>query len=52
MIDYGFVEGSVRKEDYYRKNTTDADRNLNFRDIHGNKCNTRSLGNFHSRDRR
>ena len=40
-MDYGFVDGSLKKEAYYRKNPEDAARNLNYRDIHGNTCNTR-----------
>ena len=52
VINYGHVDGSTTKQQYYRKNEQDAGRNLNFRDVQGNTCNTRSLGNFHNRERR
>ena len=52
VIDYGNIEGSTVKKPYYRKNLEEVDKNLQSRDIKGNRPGSTTLGSFHSRDRR
>ena len=37
---------------YFRTNKEEAEKNLNSRDIVGNNPGSKTLGNFHSRERR
>ena len=52
VIEYGDIIGSSPKKPYFRTNKDEIDKNLNSKDIKGNECGTRALGNFHSRERR
>lgn len=52
VIEYGAIAGSSPKKPYFKTNKEEAERNINARDIHGNVPGSRTLGNFHSRERR
>ena len=52
VIEYGAIVGSSPKKAYFKTNKEEAERNLNARDIKGSTPGSRTLGNFHSRERR
>lgn len=48
----GEIPGSKKVAPYFRKNQEDKDRYMTSKDILGCQIGTRTLGNFHSRERR